>query len=69
MQEDLSVARVTLSGADAEYNYVTRHSFLGEAQLANFLEKPFLPEGWKSLVTPEEAALLDRAYEIRTMVK
>jgi hypothetical protein len=58
-----------LTGSESEYNFVTRHSFLGEAQLANFLEKSFLPEGWKALVTPEEAALVDRAHEIRTMVK
>ena len=69
MQEDWSLAEVKLAGSASEYNFVTRHSFKGEAQLANFLEKPFLPEGWQSLVTPEEAALLDRAYEIRTMVK
>ena len=69
MQQDWSLAEVKLVGANDDYNFVTRHSFLGEAQLANFLEKPFLPEGWKSVVTAEEAALVDRAYEIRTLVK
>lgn len=36
MQESWSVSRVVLAGATSEYNYVTRHSFRGEAQLANY---------------------------------
>lgn len=69
MQESWSVSRVALSGAASEYNYVTRHSFAGDAQLANFMEKPFLPEGWMAVLTPEEVELVNRAAEIRTMVK
>ena len=69
LQEDWSVSKVALAGANSEYNYVTRHSFIGEAQLANFIEKPFLPEGWMAVLTPEEVELINRAAEIRTMVK
>ena len=69
MQEGWSISRVALSGAQSEYNYVTRHSFSSEAQLANFMEKPFLPEGWMALLTPEEVNLINHAAEIRTMVK
>lgn len=69
MQESWSVSRVVLAGATSEYNYVTRHSFTGDAQLANFLETPFLPEGWMTVLTPEEVELINRAPEIRTLVK
>ena len=69
MQESWSVSRVVLAGATSEYNYVTRHSFRGEAQLANFLEKPFLPDGWMAVLTPDEVEIVNRAVEIRTFVK
>lgn len=70
LQEDWSLSRVVLpTGASAEYDYITRHTFIGEAQLANFLEKPFLPDNWQSQVTIEEIELVLRAAEIRTFVK
>ncbi len=70
LQEDWSFSRVVSpSGASAEYDYVTRHAFKGEDQLANYLEKPFLPDNWQSLLTVEEIGLVLRASEIRTYVK
>lgn len=70
LQDDWSFSRVVSpAGASAEYDYVTRHSFLGEAQLANYLEKPFLPENWQSLLTVDEIKLVLRVDEIRTFVK
>ena len=59
MQDDWVISRVVIpAGTDAEYDYVTRHSFAGEAQLAGYLEKPFLPENWQSLVTLDEIKLV-----------
>jgi hypothetical protein len=70
LQEDWSFSRViSPTGASSEYGYVTRHSFLGEDQLANYLEKPFLPENWQSLLTVDEIELQLRSNEIRTYVK
>ncbi len=69
LQEGWSVSKVLMAGAESEYNYVTRHSFTGDAQLANYMEKPFLPEGWMTGLTPEEVELVNRAAEIRTFVK
>jgi hypothetical protein len=56
------------AGASAEYNYVARNGLEGDVQLANFFEGSFAPN-WKSLLTKEEIALVDRTDEIRTMVK
>lgn len=70
MQEDWSISRVVSpTGASAEYDYVTRHAFIGEDQLANYMEKPFLPDNWQSLLTVEEIGLVLRASEIRTFIK
>lgn len=70
MQDDWAISRVVIpAGTDAEYDYVTRHSFVGEGQLAGYLEKPFLPENWQSLLTLDEIKLVLRAEEIRTFVK
>lgn len=69
LQESWSVAKVAMTGAASEYNYVTRHSFVGEVQLANYMEKPFLPDGWMAVLTPEEVVLVNRAAEIRTFVR
>lgn len=70
LQDDWSFARVVSpAGASTEYDYVTRHVFVGDAQLANYLEKPFLPDNWQSLLTVEEISLVLRANEIRTYVK
>ncbi len=70
MQDDWSVSViVSPAGASAEYDYVTRHVFVGNEQLAAHLEKPFLPENWQSLLTLDEIKLVLRANEIRTYVK
>lgn len=70
MQENWSIARVVSpAGASTEYDYVTRHFFTGETQLAGYLEKPFLPENWQTLLTVDEIGLVLRADEIRTLVK
>ena len=61
--------RVEFAGASSEYNYITRQSFQGEAQLAAHMEASGMPDGWKSLLTPEEIALVERTSEIRTWVK
>lgn len=57
------------SGASCEYNYVTRNTFKGDDQLAEFFEGQFMPDNWQSLLTPEELALVNRTGEIRTLVK
>jgi hypothetical protein len=70
MQDDWSISRVVMpAGASSEYDYVTRHSFIGEEQLAGYLGKPFLPENWETLLTLDEIKLVLRAEEIRTYVK
>lgn len=70
MQDDWSLARVVLpAGASAEYDYVTRHTFIGEDQLAGYLEKPFLPDNWQSLLSLDEIKIVLRADEIRTYIK
>lgn len=57
------------SGASCEYNYVTRNTFTGNAQLADFFEGQYMPDNWQSLLTPEELGLVNRTDEIRTLVK
>ena len=57
------------AGANTEYDYVTRHVFVGDAQFANYLEKPFLPDNWQSLLTLDEVKLVLRDNDIRTYVK
>jgi hypothetical protein len=57
------------SGANCEYNYVTRNSFLGDEQLAAYFEEDYMPANWESLLTAEELALVKRTNEIRTLVK
>lgn len=70
MQDDWSLSSIiSPAGASAEFDYVTRHVFVGDAQLAAHLEKPFLPENWQSLLTLDEIKLVLRANEIRTYVK
>lgn len=56
------------SGANVEYNYVTRINFKGEKQLADYIENWPSPD-LKTLLTPEELALVNRTSEIRTLVK
>ncbi len=57
------------SGANCEYNYVTRNSYRGSAHLAGYFESTFFPDNWQALLTPEELALVNRTNEIRTIVK
>ncbi|MCB0573294.1 MAG: hypothetical protein KDC61_01860 [Saprospiraceae bacterium] len=57
------------SGAACEYNYVTRNTFKGDEQLAEFFEGTFMPDDWQSLLTKEELDLVNRTDEIRTLVK
>ncbi len=56
------------SGDNAEYNYVTRLNFKGEKQLADYLQNWPSPD-LKTILTPEELALVNRTNEIRTRVK
>lgn len=56
------------SGANEEYNYVTRINFKGEKQLAGYLEDWTMPD-LDTMLTPEERTLVDRTSEIRTLVK
>lgn len=56
-------------GANAEYDFITRHSFRGEQQLTAFMEGAFFPADWQSLLNHEEMALVQRTAEIRTIVK
>ncbi|MBC7773910.1 MAG: hypothetical protein H7246_00620 [Phycisphaerae bacterium] len=60
---------VSPRGASSEYDYVTLNVLTGTDQLANYLEKPFLPDNWKSLLTVEEIDLVLRADAIRAFVK
>ena len=60
---------VSPGGADADYNYVTRQKFSGEKQLATYMGQPYMPDEWKSLLTAEEVALVNRTRELRTWVK
>ena len=57
------------SGASCEYNYVTRNTFKGDAQLADFFEGNYMPDNWQSLLTADELALVNRTGDIRTLVK
>lgn len=57
------------SGASCEYNYVTRNTFQGNDQLADFFEGAYMPDNWQSLLTKEEIDLVNRTDEIRTLVK
>ncbi|MBX2815175.1 MAG: hypothetical protein KTR24_04230 [Saprospiraceae bacterium] len=57
------------SGANVEYNFVTRHSYKDRHQLAAHQEGSFMPENWESLLTAEEIALVNRTGSLRTLVK
>ncbi len=56
-------------GANAAYDFVTRHAIRGEKQLTAYMEGAFFPEDWQSLLNHEEMALIQRTGEIRTIVK
>jgi hypothetical protein len=57
------------SGANTEYNYIARNSFKGDEQLAGYFDGKYMPDDWKTLLTADEIALVDRSNEIRTVVK
>jgi hypothetical protein len=57
------------SGASCEYNYISRLSYKGNVQLAGYFEEDFWSGDWKSLLTPAEIALVNKRYDIRTIVK
>ena len=68
--EDWSLYQViSPSGADAEYDYVTRNTFVGEDKLAALYENSYFPDNWTSLLTPDEIDLVMRTSEFRTIVK
>ena len=56
-------------GDHHEYNYITRHLFAGEKQMAAFYDPSYFPENWESLLTKEEVALVNRTSSLRTYVK
>lgn len=57
-------------GENVAYNYVTSQAYIGEKQLAAYMESndPF-PIDWESMFTHEEASLMMRTNQIRTRVK
>lgn len=57
------------TGANCEYNYVARNTYLGNDQLANYFQGTYMPQNWQALLTKEELALVNRTDEIRTIVK
>ncbi len=68
--DDWSMSNVVSpAGTNCEYNYVTRNSYLGSAQLANHYEGSFFPDNWQALLTPEELTLVNRTNEIRSLIK
>lgn len=60
---------ISPAGANAEYNYITRQMFKGEAPLGKHLEGRGMPKNWKTLLTPDEIKLVERTDKIRTWVK
>ncbi len=63
------MAVLSPSGASAEYNYIARNAYLGTDQIAGHFSENFMPENWKSLLTEDEIALINRTDEIRTLIK
>jgi len=57
------------AGANSEYDYVARNSYLGNVQFAASYEEAFMPANWKTLLTPAEVVLVNRTEKIRTVVK
>ena len=56
------------SGDNVAYNYVTRVTCTGEAQLAAFYETAYMPTNWKSLLTAEEIEIVNGTNASRTRV-
>ena len=68
--DDWSFSRIiSPSGANTEYDYVTRNTFLGEDMYAATFTDEYMPANWKSLLTLEELELVSHTEEIRTLVK
>ena len=63
------VSVLSPSGANVEYDFITRNQFDGEDKLAAYFEGPFMPENWQANLTKEELDLIDRTNEFRTLVK
>lgn len=62
-------AVVSPSGANTEYNYVTRVTFKNAEQFASFMQNFPMPENLESILTADEMKLVQRTNEIRTLVK
>ncbi len=60
---------VSPRGSSMPYNYVTRVRFKDRHQMAAYQDNPIMPDNWKSLLTADEIALVDRTSELRTYVK
>ena len=60
---------VSPAGASAEFDYITRNTVVGEAQLAQMYESDFFPDNWQSLLTEEELKLVQRTGKLRSIVK
>ncbi|MEZ4772907.1 MAG: hypothetical protein R3D00_06980 [Bacteroidia bacterium] len=60
---------VSPAGANSEFNFITRNTYVGEEKLADFYEKSFYPDNVESLFNAEEMALINRTGELRTIVK
>ncbi|MBK8699063.1 MAG: hypothetical protein IPN29_05775 [Saprospiraceae bacterium] len=68
--DDWSFSRViSPSGSSAEYDFVTRNTFLGEDMYAAVYTDNYFPANWQSMLTVDEIDLVLRTGEIRTMVK
>lgn len=60
---------ISPSGTSTEYNYVTRNTFVGEEKLASYLQSTSMMEGWESLLSDGELAIVKKTSEIRDLVK
>ena len=68
--DDWSLTEViSPSGSSTQYNFVTRNTYLGEAQYASTFDQNYMPENWQSMLTVDEIDLVLRTGEIRTLVK
>lgn len=68
--EGWGLARVmSPAGANEAYNFVTRIKFTNKAQLVKSQSMKYMPENWKTLLTPDEIKLVQRTSELRTWVK
>ncbi|MBT8233860.1 MAG: hypothetical protein KJN84_14605, partial [Bacteroidia bacterium] len=56
------------NGANESYNYIVRTHLENEDQLAAYINNYSMPDDWKSILSEEEIALIDKTSEIRTWV-